>query len=149
MGNSRPKRRKTRKSGKRRKPWSFKVPRSVSRHWVEIVLAVVVVSLATIIYVIVSGQSVEDEYVRDDVEVARSPDEIMEKAPKPRAKVAIVAPVVPPKPQTGTKPRPGPKPQKGTKPGTGARPRIAIIIDDLGADIVIAERLLAIDAPIA
>ncbi len=135
MGNSRPKRRKTRKSGRRRKPWSFKVPRGVSKHWVEIVLGVVVAFLAATIYVIVSGQPVEDEYVRDDVGIAQHPDEIVEKAPEPEAEVAVITPVIPPKPKP--------------KPKAGARPRIAIIIDDLGADIKIVERLLAIDAPLA
>ena len=117
--------------GKRKRPGGGRGRRSsfLSRFGFEIFLGLAVFALTAAIWILASGRLADqgDEYVESDVDKVQSPDQIIEEArvaPSDTARVFDRD-----------------KPQS-------PRPRIALIIDDLGADPEAAEELLALDAPL-
>lgn len=126
----------SRSNPKRKKPTRKKTKRRPSfflRYGVELFLGAVIIALVSAIWFVVSKERVEhgDQYIESEVDEVQRPGQIREEtvvaiAPTPADRLDIPDVVSAP-----------------------SGPRIALIIDDLGADPVAAERIMALDAPIA
>ncbi|MGK7346565.1 MAG: divergent polysaccharide deacetylase family protein [Candidatus Nitrospinota bacterium M3_3B_026] len=107
-------------------PFSF-----LSKYGFEIILGVALFALAAGVWLLLPGDEArqEDQHIESEVDEVRRPEMIVEE------KLAAIPP------------------EKGVEtpplPAFPEKPRIAFIIDDLGAEPEAAERLMAIDAPLA
>lgn len=123
MADSRPKR----SGGKKRKPPRLSF---LSRYGFEILLGVALFALGAAIWSLLpdGGARQEEQYIEPEAPDLRRPEMIVEENLAAAPEEGIETPSAP------------------LPPG---KPRIAFIIDDIGAEPEAAERLMAIDAPLA